>query len=31
MFRQVMYRVGMGERGELKFKVARSYDYARQQ
>ncbi|MFM9019905.1 MAG: hypothetical protein ACKOOA_01140 [Sediminibacterium sp.] len=31
MYRQVMYRVGMGERGELKFKVARSYDYARQQ
>jgi hypothetical protein len=26
-----MYRVSMGERGELKFKVARSYDYARQQ
>ncbi len=31
MYRQVMYRVGMGDRGELKFKVARSYDYARQQ
>ena len=31
MYRQVMYRVILGERGELKFKVARSYDYARQQ
>lgn len=31
MYRQVMYRVVIGERGELKFKVARSYDYARQQ
>jgi hypothetical protein len=31
MYRQVMYRVIYGERGELKFKVARSYDYARQQ
>jgi hypothetical protein len=31
MFRQVMYKVVNGERGELKFKVARSYDFARQQ
>jgi hypothetical protein len=31
MYRQVMYKVVNGDRGELKFKVARSYDFARQQ
>jgi hypothetical protein len=31
MYRQVMYKVIIGDRGELKFKVARSYDFARQQ
>ncbi|MEI8110272.1 MAG: hypothetical protein WCH59_04705 [Chitinophagia bacterium] len=31
MYRQVMYKVVAGERGELKFKVSRSYDFAKQQ
>lgn len=31
MYRQVMYKVINGERGELKFKVSRSYDFAKQQ
>ena len=31
MYRQVMYKVVNGERGELKFKVSRSYDFAKQQ
>jgi hypothetical protein len=31
MCRQVMYKVVNGDRGELKFKVSRSYDFARQQ
>lgn len=31
MYRQVMYKVINGERGDLRFKVARSYDFARQQ
>ena len=30
MIRQVQYRIVTGERGELKFKVVRSYDYAKQ-
>jgi len=30
MFRQVQYRVMSGDRGELKFKVTRSYDYGKQ-
>lgn len=30
MIRQVQYRVIPGERGELKFKVVRTYDYAKQ-
>jgi hypothetical protein len=30
MYRQVQYRVVPGERGSLKFKVARSYEFAKQ-
>ncbi len=30
MIRQVQYRMVPGDRGELKFKVVRSYDYAKQ-
>jgi hypothetical protein len=30
MMRQVQYRIVNGDRGELKFKVIRSYDYAKQ-
>jgi hypothetical protein len=31
MIRQIQYRVVNGEKGELKFKIARSFDFAKQQ